>query len=420
MSEHEPANEHTGPISRRLVLGGAAGLAITALTATTAQAGPASRGSLPRGRDRHFRPGRRHPVTWFGDFTQRWYLTYPHANGFLAGGAYVTIAHLKPTEQLVELWAHAVDGSDATLLFAVSADPAAAQSRHRFIYWDVQLESGLVTFVHLDKVYKVDAAAALASGVPATPELIYPGTGTNLPGLTSIHPDGGKVAFAHVTGPAVPGVPGEYYSKIVEVDLSTNAATTLASTPFIADHAHYVPHDPDWLIFAHQGGSTTDEVWGHHPVLAPAGMQVFDHARPDGSVLHADHERASFTSDSYVIIQYDNLTTDPVQPRGLWEGYLDGRSPRPIAGGRYLHTDLSRDGALAVCDARDGDQYWLELVDMSATYAPVVIASGITQGAAHPRHLHPVFSPSGNEVYFIDSDPADPVAGGIRVGRVQL
>ncbi|WP_432876945.1 hypothetical protein ACQPYH_27670 [Kribbella sp. CA-245084] len=46
-----------------------------------------------------------------------------------------------------------------------------------------------------------------------------------------------------------------------------------------------------------------------------------------------------------------------------------------------------------------------------------MIATGITQGAAHPRHLHPVFSPTGDHVFFIDSDP---VAGGIRVGKVQL
>jgi hypothetical protein len=436
MSDQEQPAERPGLISRRALIGGAAGASIAGLAALSvtaasparaatpagalAPAAPASGDCLPGGRDAFFQPERSRTLTWFGDFTQQWYLTYPHANGFLEGGDYLTIAHLKPAEELVEVWAHAVDGSSATLLFSVSADPAAPLSRHRFIYWDVHLETGVLTFVHLDKVYKIDAAAALASGVPATPLLIYPGTGTNLPGLTSIHPDGAKVSFAHVTGPSVPGKPGEFYSKIVEVDLATSVATTLATTSFIADHAHYVPYDPDWVIWAHQGGSLTDEVWGHHATLAPSGMQVFDHSRPDGSVLHADHERASFTSDSYVIIQYSNLITDPVEPRGLWEGYLDGRPPRPIAGGVYLHADVSRDGVLAVCDAGLGGSFWVELVDMSGTYSPVVIATGVLQGAAHPRHLHPVLSPSGNEVYFIDSDPADPVAGGIRIGKVQL
>lgn len=396
---------------RRAFLGMAGAAGLGAGLATSAHARPA-------------RGAQRGDLTWFGDYDSREYLTYPHSNGFLERGRYVVVGQLVPSELVVRLWARLLVGERRDILIAeFPADPAAAQSRHRFVYWDAHLDSGLMTVACRDQVFVLDAAEALRRRGPVAAELVYPGTGTNVPGTTSIHPDGSRIAFGHITGPRTdPDDPLGFLTRIVEIDLASGDDRVVLEIPFGVSHAHFHPHDPDWIMFNHEGsvGSKSDRVWGYHPTLAPEGVCVAPQVFSDGRPMHLNHERAAHHDDTFVVVQYYNDITDPVLPRGIYEGHLDGRQLRPVAGGVYDHCDISRDGRWAVGDAVLGGVGSVDLIDMTGEQPPQILVDGLTKGAGHPAHIHPVFSPSGEHILFNDTDPDDPAKMRTRVGMVRV
>ncbi|MFC7624367.1 TolB family protein [Microlunatus sp. GCM10028923] len=385
---------------RRSVLAGAGGLALTA----AAGAGPATA-----------KINAELPVRWLTDHTDRSFLTYPHHNGFLNGGAHLIIRYQDLAASQPE-YLHLVDLATAART-PLPARPSGDQMGGG--YFDVHAPTGTIFCVESPadpavapfRVWSFDAARFLADGTGSWQlRHTLPLNQRIADHLVAVHPDGTKIAFSVLTGTTP-----NWHSDITEITLATGAAEVLVSQDKLFNHVHYHPAFPTWLIFAHEGDvlTTSDRVWAHHRTYLPNGGNIVPQLT--GTALRLAHERACHHDDSVVVINYAN-------PRGLVRGHLDSRTPVQLADGRFEHCDISRDGRWIVVDTSDqaGIGTSIELIDTANGNLVIPIVTGIVRGQNHPRHNHPIFSPDGRYVLFNDPDPARPDDGGLRIGVVDL
>jgi hypothetical protein len=236
-------------------------------------------------------------------------------------------------------------------------------------------------------------------------------------GMAAWHPDGTKYAFS-MMGDVVPNgeLPTDRYCDLVEVVLATGVTRVRTSDAKLHNHVHYHPKFPNWLMFAREGAPTLQRIWAQHDVFIPSGGPVVPQVLPSGTLHTIGHERASFTDDSTTFVSWDN-------PRSVWRGRVDNSIPVKIADGRFEHCDVSRDGRFIVLDTADPVQPSggaIDLVDTQNGNQVIRLVSGLIRGDAHPRHLHPIFSPDGHYVLFNSPDLADRNAGPLQIGVVDI
>lgn len=342
----------------------------------------------------------KHPVPITG-FERNAHLTYPHANGFLAGGLGLALARREPETGLDVLTRLDTATGAEHRLAEQPANPDDA------FWFDACGGTGRIAWTDGRAIRALDAAAATA------PRIVYQETDTSarIDALLSVRPDGRRMLF-------IRHLPER--REIRELDFDTGAARTLVAKPWWIGHAHYSPHDPEWIGFCHEGPTEKipDRVWAWHARHAPDGACLFDHG---AARLCLGHENWTWRDASTLVVAYG------VSPRGIYELFADGRPARLVSeGDRDWHVSASRDGRWAVADTtgpRDEPGRGWDNAGMTSDIVLIDLADGARtplartrRGARHPLHPHPVFSPDGRAIYYNEADEA---GNACRVMRVE-
>ncbi|MGW4965318.1 oligogalacturonate lyase family protein [Nonomuraea sp. NPDC004186] len=335
------------------------------------------------------------------------HLTYPHANGFHAGGERLVVTRWNPDRLATGVASVAWRNPGEADVREVCGLPDGS-AKEGTVWFDVARATERLAAMWDDALHLVDLADHAAK-----PETVYRApAGRTLQGLVSISASGERVLFSEES-------PGAY--TLLEMDVDTGGVRELHTRDWWANHAHYCPADEEWIGFSHEGPTETvpDRVWARHAVEMPEGRCVLE--QPEG--LHFGHERWAHHAVGAVVVAYG---VSPAEPRGLYWTSPDDPSGRLLSrGDRYWHCDVSRDGTLAVVDTTgpadrpgkgwdgaDGiaDVLLVDLVEAHTT--PLAR----TRATRHPAHPHPVFAPDGSAVLFNDLG-AD---GTLSVTRVDL
>lgn len=334
------------------------------------------------------------PVTEYSDFE---YLTYPHSNGWMDGGAALILARRdKTTTSFVR---HDIESGRATVLAEVSH----ARNETRCVYFDVAggvlaclSELTLHTLDLRDKASKPKAIASLPSGAVCCE-------------LCSVHPDGTRVLVHGL-------IDGRH--RCWEFSLRDGKHKELWSSAWYANHFNYLPHNPDWIGFSHEGPAheIADRAWVMKAGSPETARCVFDLSHlPVEKRLNIGHELWAHHADTGLAVAY---VGSKGRPRGLYQIFADGRPARLVSeGDRDWHTNISRDGRMAVVDTSaplDRPEIEFSPAEAGSDIVLVDLASGARRILArtlstphHPAHPHPVFSPDGNWVYFNQSEPGN-------------
>lgn len=366
-------------------------------------------------------------VRWLTDLNSMSHLTYPHANGFFNGGTDMVIRQSPfPTTDPALL--HIITLATGA---QVALPPRSPGREMLGGYFDVCEANGKLVIpesqaqANIDgtgiKIFTLDVAQYLIDGTSCW-QVVYelPVGKLVADGMVAWHSSGTKIAFSMMSGDPLPSpqIPGDRHCDIVEVDLTTGVSEVLVSRDKLLNHVHYHPAFPNWLMFSREGDVTlhTERVWAHHRTYVPNGGCVVPQILAGGPVLRLAHERAAFHDDSIIAINYGN-------PRGVWRGRVNSSTPVKIADGWFEHCDVSRDGRFVVVDTADPVIFRggaIDLIDTHNGNQIIRLASGLIRGDAHPRHLHPIFSPDGNYVLFNAPDLADRNAGALQIGIVDI
>lgn len=349
------------------------------------------------------------------DYPRRRYLTYPHSNGFAAGGRLLVLGQQEGNH--VSFWAVDVTTGSERL---VGRHPVTTQPQ-KLVWFDIAVETDELALVAENTLWLHDLRAE------SQPRLLYKSpTGMRLDMHCGISRDGHRVIVAEQ---AWNGGSAPERSRAVYIDTHSGHSTILFEKPWWMDHMHFCGHDENWIGFSHEGPThlIPDRVWAWHAVHAPEGRCCFDQ-RSDApeQFLYVGHERWAMHATSALAVAYGFTAAGPT---GLYKVYPDARPARLIsASNRDLHCNISPDGRFAVVDTTgphdapgkgwensDGKVSDIVLVDMSTGRRTFLARSRI--GKSHPCHPHPVFSPDGNWLYYNEADES---GAGNRVHRVAL
>jgi len=327
------------------------------------------------------------PITFPG-----YYLNYPHNNGFW--GDQLTLGRYG--EGIFEIAAAPVAGGLPKTLARWPLEESFVKPPFSAPYWDLA-KNRLVACVGKD-LYSLDLGAP-----GAKPDCIFTGSWKEPTSIPNLHPDGDRVL--------VHGRRADQSTDALELDARTGAVLRRWNYPWWANHFHYVPADPMWIAYCHEGPTETvpDRVWIMHPQKAPGGRCVFDQASEKaGAPLCVGHERWGHHEVMGVAPAYG---VSPAGPRGLYAVYADGRPARLLSPGeRDWHADIRRDGKFALVDTTGPQDApgrgWenaagvsdILLVDMASGVRRPLARTGI--GPRHPAHPHPVFSPDGRMCWY--------------------
>lgn len=354
------------------------------------------------------------PKPWaarqLSEFGQRRYHTYPHCEGFADAGGSVVLGQIE--ESHVSLWLLDLrDGKERCV--ARFHRPADARSLNETAVWfDVAAKDNLLVAVAEGAAWRIDLDSR------AAPRLLWrPPAGTKIDPLPSVTSDGHQALFHFAHG----GV----HSAVI-IDLAANTERWLPNFAWHANHFHFSPCDPEWIVFCHEGDCRTisDRLWAWHPRHAPIGRCLFDqHAAGPGRFLQMGHERACWHAPSLLVPAFGH---SPVSGAGLYEVFFDQRPPRFVGpSDRDWHCNVSRDGQWAVVDTTGPHDVpgkgWEQAADISDIML-VHVESGRRDFLArshqrmHPWHPHPSFSPDGRHILYGETGP-DPEPS---TGRIHL
>lgn len=338
------------------------------------------------------------------EYSQRRYHAYPHANGFADGGASIVLGQLE--EGAASLWKVDLStGREAMLARFVA--PAAPAFRPE-LWFDVAAHADVLVTVAEGAVQLVDVRRPGRSR-----ELFRGSDGMNVQALPSITADGSRVVVYFERA----GVWG-----VLAIDVASGKTQTLVQHAWMVGHCHFLPHDPEWVMYCHEGRCDTvpDRMWAWHARHAPQGKVLFDQASDvPGVPLQVGHEVGCQHENAAIVVAYG---ASPRGPRGVYEIFLDGRPPRLVsAADRDLHCNVSRDGRWIVVDTSGPHDLpgrgWEDAQarsDVLLSHPPtgqrqLLAHSGIR---SHPWHPHPTFSPDGHAIVLGEADG--------DMGRVRL
>lgn len=332
------------------------------------------------------------PITEFSD---RRYLTYPHSNGWVDDGAGLILAGRGETT--TTFVRHDVESGRATVLAELS------HARHdgRCVYFDVA--NGVLACLTELTIYVLDLRVA---GAAPRALFTFP-AGSKYCELISLHPDGTRV----LSHGLIDGL-----HRCWEICVRDGSREELWASEWYANHFHYVPHDPDWIAFSHEGPAPTiaDRPWIFRRGAAAEARCVMDQRDwPAERRLHVGHELWAHHALTGLAVAY---VASPGRPRGLYSIFSDGSPARLVSeGDRDWHVNISRDGTRAVTDTSaplDRPEIEFSPADAGSDIVLVDLKTGARRILArtlsspyHPAHPHPTFSPDGKWVYFNQSEP---------------
>ena len=237
-------------------------------------------------------------------------------------------------------------------------------------------------------------------------ELFSPPSGVVLQALPSITADGTRVVVHYQQ---------EQMYGVLAIDVATGKATTLVRHGWWIGHTHFLPYDPTWILFCHEGRCDTvpDRMWAYHPTRCPQGRVLFDQASSvQGTLLQVGHEVGCHHDACLLAVAYGVSDTGP---RGVYQISLDGRAPKLVSSAdRDLHCNISRNGRWIVVDTSGPHDApgrgWQDaqghsdvlLVDAATGVRSLLARSHILN---HPWHPHPAFSPDGNSIIYGEAHP---------------
>ncbi|MDR2675978.1 MAG: IPT/TIG domain-containing protein [Opitutaceae bacterium] len=307
------------------------------------------------------------------------FFAYPHHNGFYQGLPVVGKAIGGGAQQLIQYDPATGEGTVLAVLEGMERS---------FSYYDIA-GNGLAAMWGSDT-----AVTVVDLGRRQPNRVIYTAPAGCVLHMPTINPAGTKVTATVGKGPD----PAWAYS-LVEIDIETGVATTLAETDFQTNHAQYSPYDPAWILFSMNAGNP-HRTWVWHETEAPGGARIFyPQTGADGGSLNVGHERPMFHKAGVVTCAY---ITSGGNPKGLYEIGFDN-SRRIIYTGDALHPNISIDGKWTVFDTiGDWKNGNLVIADF-ATGASQVLIEGISY-TSHPWHVHPHISPDGNWIVYNDAN----------------
>ncbi len=351
-----------------------------------------------------------HPLT---EFSENFYLTYPHSNSFVDQGRAMVIGRLGDAGFELVLQNLVDDSRESLCRIPAPSDLTAppfsregsnASSATRAIFWDATLnaESPYLVIGEREGVWGLDLNRR------GEPDLLFrPSPGETLSPLLSLTADGKRVLI-------------NYHSSdlqnhgAVELDRLTGHVLPVLKESWWANHFHYCPQDEEWIGYCHEGLTelVPDRVWGLHRTKLPGGRMLFDqHWDTPGKQLFVGHERWCFHAPTVLAVAYG---VSPGQPRGIYEVFTDERPPRLVSeGNRDWHVGVSQDGRWAVVDTTgpyeapgigwDNAGLWSDIIllDMKTGRRQFLARS---RHIRHPSHPHPVFSPDGQFVFYNEVD----------------
>jgi len=350
------------------------------------------------------------PLTNYSD---NFYLTYPHANSFIDRGKAIVIGRVEKGS--FEMVRHNfADGSRETLC-SIPAPPDLTAPPYnlggsneswaaRSIFWDATLdaESSFIVIGEREGIFGFD----LQMG--NEPSLLFrPDPGTLLSPLPMLRSDGKRVLI-NITSQ------DRKKSSVVELERSTGRVIPVLDVSWWVSHSHYCPCDEEWIGYCHEGATeqVPDRVWGLHNSKLPKGGVLFDQSWNDPEKqLFVGHERWCFHAPTVLAVAYG---VSPGRPRGIYEIYTDGQPARLVSeGDRDWHVGVSHDGRWAVVDTtgpHEAPGIGWENAELLSDIILLDMQTGDRQFLArtrhirHPSHPHPVFSPDGQFIYYNDVD----------------
>jgi fibronectin type 3 domain-containing protein/sarcosine oxidase gamma subunit len=330
------------------------------------------------------------------------FFTYPHNNGFWRSDT----VNWGPDTAVIATDLGA--GNFQLSQFDPNTSRLAVIGQQAFLattyFWDVATNGVAV-------VTDANSAALKWDLNTNTKSVLWSTTTDRVTGAT-ITPDGTRVAFAT----QLIGSSGLDCS-LRTVDVATLVAQELVhKNPFVLNHVHYSPFDPNWIQFSHEGDPVTirDRMWGWHATLAPSpdGANIFPAA--GGLNLQNDHERAMFHAAGSVVVAYGGNASS-----GVWEAYYNGTYKHTSTnhlGYDANHVDISRDGRWMVIDTTNvGGVSRVVAVNFATGAWQLLYTTSIN---THPYHPHPVISPDNKWVFFNDYNLKEVVA--IEIDQAQL
>jgi len=253
---------------------------------------------------------------------ERTYYTYPHSNGFLDAQTCIVARHAAKSE----LEYLAVD-------LTTGESRVVAQVRDARAYYAVAL-NGLMVVPLNHAIVIVDLKGG---GAPRRIELSPQWKNA---GDCDIRPDGAFVLVSRykLTDPA--------QTCLDMINTQTSVITNIHETSQLQiDHAHFSPHDPDWISFCDGSSHTRHRMWLWHATKAPNCRTVFHQKVANGTSFEIGHERAMFNKDSLLVCAFSSSSASP---RGLYEVSFDGTTRFVSESNRDSHCNVSHDGRWAV------------------------------------------------------------------------
>lgn len=347
------------------------------------------------------------------------FLAYPHANGFADNGDSIVVGSCRDG-----VWSlRKVDlqtGSETTLCEHVQSELS-----DEALWFDVSLGSNKMYYGVGRRFYEIDLSD------PGEARLIWaPSWDQPMLGLCCVNERGDRVAFIDrnddghllvIIDPRTPNI-----TRNVRLPASTVSKNSQISNPIAWNHHHFSPFNSDWIGFCNNAFShrIPDRLWGWHPELAPHGKCFLDHRLgAQDCQIYTSHERWCYHDLSAITCA---LMTSP-SPRfaGLWEVFMDEREPTQIfEHGRVCHCDVSRNGEFVVADTfgpHDGGRIDREIWEnnisdvllvqrQTGDFKPIARShigprrANSPHFPAHPHHVHPIFHPNGDRVFYNDFD----------------
>jgi hypothetical protein len=323
------------------------------------------------------------------------FFAYPHHNGFYQGLPVIGKPIGDGKQQLIQYNPATGEGTVLAVLEGMVRS---------FSYYDIA-GNGLAA------MWGSDTAVTVVDLNGQKPNrIIYTAPAGCVLHMPTINPAGTKVTATVGKGPD----PVWAYS-LVEIDIETGEATTLAETAFQTNHAQYSPYDPAWIVFSMNAGDP-HRTWVWHKTEAPQGAKIFyPQTGDDNGSLNVGHERPMFHKAGLVTCAYINSGGNP---KGLYEIGFDN-SKRIIYTGDALHPNISIDGKWTVFDTiGDWKRGNLVIADFATGGGSQVLIEGIAY-TSHPWHVHPHISPDGNWIVYNDANKGRTMFAKVNRGALE-
>jgi len=330
-------------------------------------------------------------------FREGFYLTYPHNNGFCQDGRGLVLGRLDGAS--ASLWKTSLDANEETRVCRFDV----AGEAEKLLWFDVAQNANRLVTVRDNGIWIYDLDR------PGGGDCIYRAESpAQLLSLASITSDGRQVV-------ATLRFPDRYAALSVEVE--TGKSRILFEQPWYANHFHFSPYDEAWIGFCHEGPceQVGDRVWGWNAIHAPEGRCLFDQNFGNPArELCVGHERWCFHAPTALVVAYG---VSPGGPRGTYEIFADGKSPRLVSrGDRHLHVNASRSGRWAVIDTSGPHDLPGRSWENANGISDILLLDAVSGGQlflartrldSHPSHPHPVFSPDERFIFFNEATVPD-------------